>query len=475
MPFLHSHKPLCCNSIGCGERVREEMGRETHILVLPFPLQGHINPMLQFSKHLASKGLKVSFITTTSVRNTIHLQLPSSVAIQYISDGYDDEKQAESLDDYLRRFQDVVSKTLADFIVQKQKADDPPKLLVYDSVMPWALEVAKGLGLGGASFFTQSCAVNAIYYHLNRGHFEVPLGGPAMLSLPEMPLLGIDDLPSFICDDGAYPALLRLVANMFSNFRDADWLLFNTFDKLEEQMVKWMMASQWPIKTIGPSIPSMGYDDQDYGLSLFSPSAEAACINWLDSKPTASVVYASFGSLACLSEAQMEELAWGLHNATAAAHFRFHFLWVVRASEEAKLPANFVDETSEIGLIVNWSPQLRVLAHPAVGCFMTHCGWNSTLEALALGVPMVAMPQWSDQATNAKYIADVWRVGLRLGADDKGVITRQEIGVRIKEVMEGERGIELRKNAMRWRELAREAVQEEGSSDSNIEEFVSGL
>jgi pathogen-inducible salicylic acid glucosyltransferase len=144
-------------------------------------------------------------------------------------------------------------------------------------------------------------------------------------------------------------------------------------------------------------------DDTEYGLSLFKPALDG-CMEWLDSKETGSVVYVSFGSLAALGEEQMAEIAWGLRRSDC------YFLWVVRESEEKKLPCNFVEGSSEKGLIVTWSPQLEVLAHKSVGCFMTHCGWNSTLEALSLGVPMVAMPQWIDQPTNAKYIADVWRV-----------------------------------------------------------------
>ncbi|XAR64547.1 hypothetical protein NMG60_11008273 [Bertholletia excelsa] len=206
-------------------------------------------------------------------------------------------------------------------------------------------------------------------------------------------------------------------------------------------------------------------DDKDYGLDLFKPSSET-CIKWLDTKPKASVVYAAFGSLASLGERQMEEVAWGLKNSDC------YFLWVVRESEQSKLPTNFTEDTSHKGIIVNWSPQLDVLAHQAVGCFMTHCGWNSTLEALSLGVPMMAMPQWTDQPTNAKCIVDLWHVGTKLKANEKGTICREEIEKCIREVIVGERGDELRRNAAKWGELAKEAVSEGGSSDKNIEEFV---
>ena len=209
-------------------------------------------------------------------------------------------------------------------------------------------------------------------------------------------------------------------------------------------------------------------DDKDYGLNLFKPDADA-CMKWLDKMETGSVVYAAFGSLAALGEEQMEEITWGLKNSNC------YFLWVVRESEQKKLPTNFVSETAEKGLVVSWCPQLEVLAHKAIGCFMTHCGWNSTLEALSLGVPMVAMPQWTDQTTNAKFIVDVWKVGVRIKVDEKGFASKEEIELCIREVIEGESGKEMKRNSVKWKELAIEALDEGGSSDKNIEEFVANL
>ncbi|KAI4354090.1 hypothetical protein L6164_002990 [Bauhinia variegata] len=130
-------------------------------------------------------------------------------------------------------------------------------------------------------------------------------------------------------------------------------------------------------------------------MALASSSQnDDACMKWLSDKQSGSVVYVSFGSFAILDAEPIEEIAWGLKD------FGCYFLWVVRASEQTKLPKDFV-ESSEKGFVVTWGPQLQVLEHEAVECFVTHYGWNSTLEALSLGVPMVAVPQWTDQSTNA--------------------------------------------------------------------------
>ncbi|XP_030938183.1 UDP-glycosyltransferase 74E2-like isoform X2 [Quercus lobata] len=449
------------------------MERETHILVLTFAVQGHINPMLQFSKRLASKGLRVTFVTTTAIGNSMPALPSHSINVEIISDGSGEAVDSESIDAALERYKLHVSQSLPKLIEKHNSSKYPPKFMVYDSGMPWALEIARQFGIDAAPFFTQSCVINAIYYHATHGAIQMPLEEGASIALPSVPPLGVDDLPSFFCDKGLYPSLLKLVLNQFSNFLEANWLFCNTFNDLENEVVNWMISQQWPVKTIGPAIPSIYLDkrledDKDYGVHLFKPDVDA-CMKWLDTKETNSVVYTSFGSLASLGEKQMDELTGGLKNINC------YFLWVVRETEQKKLPPNFLQETSEKGLVVSWCPQLEVLAHKAIGCFMTHCGWNSTLEALSLVVPMVALPIWTDQPTNAKFIVDVWKVGVRVKLDERGIATKEEIELCIKEVIEGERGKEMKMNSVRWKELAKEAVDEGGSSDKNIEEFVAKL
>ncbi|KAF3961544.1 hypothetical protein CMV_013847 [Castanea mollissima] len=446
---------------------------QPHILVLPYPIQGHINPMLQFSKRLASKGPRVTLVATTTISESVKAIASHTINVEIISDGSTESKTFDTSDsdEYYENFRVTLSQSLTKLIETQKSSKHPPKFVVYDSVMPWALNIARELGLDGAPFFTQSGAVNAIYYHGYKGTLKLPLVEPTV-SLPSMPLLGANDLPSFMADTGTYRALFKNLLNQLSNIDEANWIFCNTVYELEDEVLNWM-TSQWPVKTIGPTIPSIYLDkrledDKEYGLSLFKPEMDA-CMKWLDTMEAGSVIYISFGSLASLGADQMEELTLGLKNSNC------HFLWVVRDSEHKKLPANFVQETTEKGLVVSWCNQLEVLAHKAIGCFMTHCGWNSTLEALSLGVPMVAMPQWTDQRTNAKFIVNVWKVGVRIKLDEKGFANKEEIEFCIREVMEGESGKEMKKNSMKWKKLAIEAVDEGGSSDKNIAEFVKKL
>ncbi|XP_015075238.1 UDP-glycosyltransferase 74B1-like, partial [Solanum pennellii] len=230
----------------------------------------------------------------------------------------------------------------------------------------------------------------------------------------------------------------------------------------------------WPAKLIGPMVPSSYLDgrienDKGYGASLWKPLSEE-CVNWLKTKPKKSVIYISFGSMVSLAQKQIEEIAYALIGSN------MDFLWVVRDIEKCKLPKGFIESTIGKGLIVSWCNQLETLANQAIGCFVTHCGWNSTLEGLSLGVPMVAMPQFSDQMTDAKFIDEIWEIGVRPKLDEMlGIVKREELLFCLKEVMEGEKSYEIRKNATKWRDLAKKTASEGGSSDKAINEFVESL
>ncbi|XP_031264597.1 UDP-glycosyltransferase 74E2-like [Pistacia vera] len=450
---------------------------EAHILCYSFAIQGHLNPILQFCKRLASKGLKVTLVSTISASSKlIKTQSCSSIDVELLDvelrDTPNNSKEGERDESqhYFEHYKTIVAPSLAAFIENQMSSNYPPKFLVYDSIIPWALDITKRFGIDGAPFFTQSWSCNTIYYQFYREKSKVnAFEDQAMVLVPSLPPLKINELPSFLNGSGTYPSIIDLCLNQFSNIEEVNWLFFSSFDKLEEGAITWM-ATQLPVKAIGPTIPSKYLDnrlknDKDYGLNLFKPNTET-CLKWLDSKQPASVIYVSFGSLAALEKNQMEEIAWGLKNSN------IFFLWVVRESECEKLPENFSEETSEKGLVVSWCCQLEVLAHESVGCFMTHCGWNSTLEAISVGVPIVAMPQWADQPTNAKFIEDVWGVGMRARGNGEGIVKREEIEVCVREVMEGERGKEIKRNSKKWKDLAKEAVDEGGSTDKNIQEFV---
>ncbi|KAG2376528.1 UDP-glycosyltransferase protein [Vigna angularis] len=444
-----------------------------HVLVLPYPAQGHINPLLQFAKRLASKGVKATVATTHYTANSI---AAPNITVEPISDGFDRAGFAEANNDvqlFLSSFRSNGSRTLSQLIKKYHQTPSPVTCIVYDSFFPWALEVAKEHGVYGAAFFTNSAAVCSIFCRIQRGLIEVPVGAEDLpLRVPGLPALDSRALPSFVRFPQSYPAYMAMKLNQFSNLDKADWMFVNTFETLESEVVEGL-KELFPAKMIGPMVPSAYLDgrikgDKGYGASLWKPLNEE-CSNWLEEKGPRSVVYISFGSMVSLTAEQVEEVAWGLKESGV------NFLWVLRESEQGKLPCGYRDLVKDKGLIVTWCNQLELLAHQATGCFVTHCGWNSTLESLSLGVPVLCLPQWADQLPDAKFLDEIWEVGLWPKEDDNGIVRKQEFVSSLKVVMEGERSEEIRRNASKWKKLAREAVGEGGSSDKHINQFVKYL
>lgn len=236
-----------------------------------------------------------------------------------------------------------------------------------------------------------------------------------------------------------------------------------------EQEVECMKLT-WRAKTIGPTLPSyyLGDDrlpsNKSYGFNLFVD--DAACMDWLEKQNISSVVLVSYGSYSNYDGTQLEELGNGLCNSSKP------FLWVVRSDEAHKLSEQVKVKCEQSGLIVSWCPQLEVLAHKAIGCFITHCGWNSTLEAVVCGVPLVGIPHWADQPTIAKYVESMWGMGVRVQKSESGSLRSAEVERCIREVMDGKKKDEYKRNATKWMQKAKKAMQEGGTSDKHIVEFA---
>ncbi|KAK6920758.1 UDP-glucuronosyl/UDP-glucosyltransferase [Dillenia turbinata] len=445
-----------------------------HVVVLTYPAQGHINPLLQFAKRLASKGLKATLATTPYTVKSIHAE-PAGVQVEPISDGFDEGgyKQAPSLQAYMESFKQAGSRTLAELIKKFSNTDAAVICIVYDSMLTWAVDVARELNIYSAAFVPVSATVFSLFRSIHHGHLHLPVNPQARLpSLPGLPPLDFSDLPSFIAEPVTHSAYLTAIMEQQSIIEENDWVFGNTFEELESELAK-AMSSLWPMVMIGPMVPSAYLDQQiegdtSYGASLWNPTSDHY-LKWLDTKPLNSVIYVSFGSMVSLAANQVEEIAYGLKASNR------HFLWIMKDHETEKLSMEFLRSIDDSGLILNWCNQLEVLSHWSIGCYITHCGWNSILEGLSLGVPMVGVPQWSDQPTNAKFVEDVWRVGKRAKTNEEGVVSREEIEKCISKVMVGESSEEIKRSCCQWRESARRAVSKGGSSDKNIDAFIGAL
>lgn len=239
----------------------------------------------------------------------------------------------------------------------------------------------------------------------------------------------------------------------------AQWLLCNSTYDIEPAAFK--LAPQ--VLPIGPLLSSstvdhpQPYDDQ---------GSSTTCLEWLDQQRPSSVIYIAFGSFTVLDPTQLTELALGLELSNRP------FLWVVRASDESDFPEGFLERVASRALVVKWAPQQRVLGHPSVACFVSHCGWNSTVEGVSNGLTFLCWPYFADQFVNQSYVCDVWKVGLgfdRDGYGSRGVIKREEIWDKLERVLGDE---EMRKRALDLKEMVLDSVKENGESSKNFRAFV---
>jgi pathogen-inducible salicylic acid glucosyltransferase len=193
--------------------------------------------MLQFSKRLQQEGIKVTLAATKFLFKTIK-EGSASISMETISDGYDEgrvEKEDTDTELYLDTFQRVGLETLSELVLKLKHSGCSVDCIVYDAFLPWALDVAKKFGIPGAAFYTQSCAVDNIYYHVFKGLLKLPLVEDEV-QIPGLPPLASSDLPSFVADYGSYPPLFLLAKNQFHNIEKADWLFVNTFYELEDEV-----------------------------------------------------------------------------------------------------------------------------------------------------------------------------------------------------------------------------------------------
>lgn len=280
------------------------------------------------------------------------------------------------------------------------------------------------------------------------------------------------DLPSFLRTTNPDEFMIKFVFQETERARKASAIILNTFETLEAEVLESLRNLLPPVYSIGPLHLLVKHVDDEklkgLGSSLWKEEPE--CIQWLDTKEPNSVVYVNFGSITVMTPNQLIEFAWGLANSQQI------FLWIIRpdivAGDTAILPPEFVEETKNRGMLASWCPQEEVLSHSAIGGFLTHGGWNSTLQSISSGVPMICWPFFAEQQTNCWFSVTKWDVGMEIDNNVK----RDEVESLVRELMVGDKGKKLKEKAMEWKKLAEiAATKHSGSSYVNIEKVVNDI
>jgi hypothetical protein len=282
------------------------------------------------------------------------------------------------------------------------------------------------------------------------------------------------DFPSFIRTTDRDDVLLNFVMTMAERLSLPTAVMLNTFSELEGPVLDAMRDILPPMYTIGPLhryaslVVPAGTTVDSLGSNLWKEEDDGL-LEWLDGHNPNSVVYVNYGSVTVMTNEELLEFAWGLANSGYA------FVWNIRPDlvkgDMAVLPPEFMSSVIGRSMMTTWCAQEKVIAHEAVGLFLTHSGWNSTLESICAGVPMLCWPFFSEQQTNCRYKCTEWGNGMEISRGVK----RVELAAMIREVMEGEKGHGIRKRAAEWKEKAVQATLPGGPADANLDAVISDV
>ncbi|WMV27571.1 hypothetical protein MTR67_020956 [Solanum verrucosum] len=455
-----------------------------HVAFLPSPGMGHITPLFEFAKRLViHHGFHVSFFVITTGASAAQNELfrPENLPadftaveippVENISSFFtDDMKILTQLCIMVRES----LKHLPSLLMEKR-----PKALIIDLFCTDAFEICVKLSIPVYSFFTASTILMAFSLYLPTLDREVEgefVDLPEPIQTPGCTLICPHDIPDPVKDrkNDEYKWYLLNV----SRLPLAAGIFVNSWDDFETVSLKALRENLFfqnipipPVYTIGPLIK------QDEVVT----EKDAEILAWLDDQPPDSVLFVVFGSGGTLTSEQLTELAWGLEMSQQ------RFILVARKPSDAcaatffnvgsdendpllYLPEGFVRKTEGRGLVVpSWAPQTSILKHRSIGAFLSHCGWNSTLESVIHGVPIIAWPLYAEQRMNATFLAEETGVALKFSKDPgEELVDRNEIEKNVRIVMEGEKGKAMRRRAKELKESAKIALNSGRSSYESL-------
>lgn len=467
---------------------------QLHIAFFPYMAQGHMIPTMDMARLFVRHGVKATIITTPSnaplFSKTIERdrQLGFEIFIQLMDfpsaevglpEGCENASSINT-PEMISKFYRAIS--LLQNPLENVLQDCQPNCLVADMMFPWATEIANKFGIPRLVFHGVSTFSLCVFDSLRRYDIYKSLASDfdpfTVLGLPNQIKLTRLQLPNYIREENELTeALDQIIQSVLKSYG----VLINSFYELEPKYLEHyrnvMGRKAW---LIGPlSLCNKETEDKVQRGDTTSID-EHECLKWLALKKPNSVLYICFGSMFKFPRPQLLELARALEASGQ------NFIWVLKNEGKEEdhqwLPEGFEMRMKGKGLIIRgWAPQLLILDHEATGGFMTHCGWNSTLEAVAAGVPMVTWPLYAEQFFNEKLVTEVLKVGTNVGSQEwstyekKIIIKMEDIRKAVTMVMAGEEGEVMRNRAKELKEMARQAIEAGGSSFSYLNAFLEEL
>ncbi|GLT52788.1 hypothetical protein SLA2020_261070 [Shorea laevis] len=473
---------------------------QPHFLLIPLMCPGHLIPMVDMGRLLARNGVRITIVTTPlnayKFKRIIDRDAESGIPIQVLQLRFPCAEaglpgSCENIEDLPRQLSrnfmhaaSMLQQPVEQFMEETQPR---PSCIISDRHLPRTTSVAQKfriprLGFDGTSCFAAMCShsMDTSKIHEKVCNDSEPFVVPG---LPDRIEFTKAQLPTSF-NPGSV-VLKEKNEQMTAAEMTTLGLVVNSFEELEWGYVEeYRKRKGHKIWCIGPLSLCNKADLDKAQRGNRVACDETQYLRWLDSWPTNSVIYACLGTLNCLVATQLMELALGLEASNRP------FIWVIREGygsnefEKWTSKEGFEERTKGRGLLIRgWAPQVLLLSHPAIGGFLTHCGWNSVIEGVCAGVPMITWPLSAEQFFNEKHVVQLLKIGERIGAeiaikwgdeDKYGVmVKREEITKAINLVMcRGEEGEERRKKARELQEMAKRAVEEGGSSYLNIIKLI---
>ncbi|KAG5238792.1 scopoletin glucosyltransferase [Salix suchowensis] len=465
-------------------------GNQLHVIFFPLMAHGHMIPLVDMAKLFASRGLKTTIVTTPlnvslfsrTVQRTQNLGFDINIrTIEFSTAETGLPEGCENADFFIS--QAMGWEMVAKFFVATAILREPlerlleeirPDCLIADMFFPWTTDTAAKFGIPrlvfhGTSFFSL-CVGQSL--RLYEPHKKVSSDCEPFLmpNLPDDITLTRNELPRPERHDDE-PDFSKMYKQVKEGDLKSYGVVVNSFYELEpayaDHYRKAFGRKAWHVGPV--SLCNRNTDDKAERGREASIN-ENECLKWLESKKPNSVVYICFGSMVSFSASQLKEIAKGLEASGQ------QFIWV-----EAWLPARSEKRMEGKGLIIRgWAPQVLILDHEAIGGFVTHCGWNSTVEGIAAGVPMATCPLSAEQFYNEKLVTQILKIGIRIGVQEQALsggdsIKSEALEKAVSQLMEGEEAEEMRSRAAAYGKMARKAVEEGGSSYSDLNALIDEL
>ncbi|XP_024542897.1 anthocyanidin 3-O-glucosyltransferase 7 [Selaginella moellendorffii] len=451
---------------------------KVHVLAVPAAVQGHISPMMHLCKFIAQDpSFTISWVNIDSLHDEFikhwvalagleDLRLHSIPFSWKVPRGIDAHALG-NIADWSTAAARELPGGLEDLIRKLGEEGDPVSCIVSDYSCVWTHDVADVFGIPSVTLWSG----NAAWTAWKRASAE-EANSVIIDYVRGVKPLRLADVPDYLLASEGQEVWKEICIKRSPVVKRARWVLVNSFYDLEAHTFDFMASELGP--RFIPAGPLFLLDDSRKNVVLRPENED--CLRWMDTQEPGSVLYISFGSIAVLSVEQFEELVGALEASKKP------FLWVIRSELvvgglSTASYNGFYERTKNQGFIVSWAPQLRVLAHPSMGAFLTHCGWNSVQESIANGIPMLGWPYGGDQITNSKFVVEDWKIGVRFSKTVvRGLIGREEIEDGIKKVMDSDEGKKMKERVENLKILAKKAMDKEhGKSFRRLQAFLEDL